>query len=413
MQYRYHQLQNGIRIIYKYSNSSVSHIGVFINTGSRDELENEQGMAHFIEHMAFKGTTKRKAFHILNRLDNVGGDLNAFTTKEHTCLYASMLTEYTARAIELFSDIILRSTFPEKEMDKEKTIILDEINSYLDTPSESIFDDFEEQLFFPHPIARNILGTPDSIKKIRKSGVMRFINRNFTSSQTVISFIGKTPFNKFVSLSEQYFAEMEAKNIQRERFAFNGYKPKKKVLTKETHQTHVLTGTIAYSLDHPKKTGMYLLNNLLGGPGSNSRLNMALRERKGFTYHVESNYQPFSDTGYFNIYMGTTLPNPDATVEIAYKELKKLTASKLGTLQLHRAKKQLAGQIALGYESKQNEMLSIGKKLLNNIKVDPLETTIKKIDNITAEDIIDVANEILRPSQFSCLIYKSINTNDQ
>jgi predicted Zn-dependent peptidase len=407
MAYQFHELPNGIRIIYTPSPSKVAHLGVYINAGSRDETPEEHGIAHFIEHMAFKGTTHRKAYHILTRLDSVGGDLNAFTTKEHTCLYASFLTEYTARAIELFSDIILHSTFPHKELTREKTIILDEINSYKDSPSESIFDDFEELIFPNHPIGRNILGTPESLEQITRPQIMRFIYRNYSASETVISYIGAMPFQKLILLLDKFFSKMNGNNLNRERIPVEDYNTANLTLDKETHQTHVMMGTAAYPFTHPRKRAFQLINNILGGPGSNSRLNLALRERRGYTYHVESNYQSYSDTGHFTIYMGTTSPNPKSTIQLAFKELNAIRKSSLGTLQLHHAKKQLAGQIALAFESKVSEMLSIGRKHLYHLDISPIGKIIAGVEAITAAEVLEAANEILVPEKFSILIYQA------
>jgi predicted Zn-dependent peptidase len=412
MTYQFHELPNGIRVIFSPSPSRVAHLGVYINAGSRDELPDEHGIAHFIEHMAFKGTTHRKAYHILTRLDSVGGDLNAFTTKEHTCLYASFLSEYTTRAIELFSDIILHSTFPQKELSREKTIILDEINSYKDSPSESIFDDFEEMIYPNHPFGKNILGTPESLELITRPKILRFISRNYSAGETVIAYIGSIAFPKLVALLERFFSTMNGNNLTRERRSVGEYSPSKLTVNKDTHQTHVMLGTTAYPFTDPRKRPFQLINNMLGGPGSNSRLNLALRERRGYTYHVESNYQSYSDTGHFTIYMGTTAANPDATIHLALKELNNLRRAPLGTLQLHHAKKQLAGQIALAYESKVNEMLSIGRKHLYHLDTSPVEEIIAAVESITAAEILETANEILNPEQFSILIYQAQEEDD-
>jgi predicted Zn-dependent peptidase len=407
MTYQYRELSNGIRVVYASSQSKVSHLGVYLNAGSRDEQPHELGIAHFIEHMAFKGTTRRKSFHILSRLDTVGGEMNAFTTKEHTCLYASFLQGYEARAIELFSDIILHSTFPEKEMEKEKTIILDEINSYKDAPSEAIFDDFETLIYPDHPIGRNILGTPESLKQIKKQQIIRFIQRNYSAQEMVIAYSGNLPIEKLVRLLTRYFLPMLRHPLDRKRLPVGQIIPAYLQVEKDTYQTHAMIGSPAYSIFHPKKHVMYLLNNLLGGPGSNSRLNLALRERRGYTYHVESNFQPYSDTGYFSIYLGTTSNDPSGTIQMAFKELDKLRKESLGGLQLHRAKAQLSGQIALSYESKLSEMLSIGKRVLYSPTAATLDEIISAVETVTVAEIQEVANEIFNPRNFSTLIYQA------
>ncbi len=405
MQYRIRELPNGIRFIHCPSTSRVAHLAVYIDAGSRDERAHEHGIAHFIEHMAFKGTSHRKAYHILNRLDSVGGDLNAFTTKEHTCLYASFLTGYEKRAAELFSDIILHSVFPEKEITKEKGIVLDEINTYKDSPSEAIFDDFEELLFDGHPLGRNILGSPESVEEISKRQIIRFIQRNYSTLRMVIAYTGPMENLKVGNLLQHQFETVPWQSPDRAREPFNGHNPGRRVEQKMTHQTHAVTGTIAYPMGHPRSTALHLLNNMIGGPGSNSRLNMALRERKGYTYHVESNYQPFSDTGYFNIYLGITSHNPNPALEMVYKELSVFTKEPLGSLQLHRAKTQLAGQLALAYESKLNETLSVGKRLLHNQEVETAEEIILKIEKLSSGDVLEAARELLIRERFTELIY--------
>jgi predicted Zn-dependent peptidase len=409
MTYTVRELPGGIRVIHCPSSSRVSHLGIYLNAGSRDEQLHEQGIAHFIEHMAFKGTTHRKAYHVLNRLDSVGGDLNAYTTKEHTCLYASFLKGHEHRAIELFADIIMHSVFPEKEIEKEKTIILDEINTYLDSPSESIFDDFEEILFPNHPLGRNILGTPESVKRIHKNQIVRFIRRNYNTHEMVITYAGSTHFNTIIKNLSRYFDRMPWQSQPRTRTPFTPTSPTKNIVEKQTHQTHAITGTWAYPNGHPQATTLHLLNNIIGGPGSNSRLNMALRERRGYTYHIESNYQTFSDTGYFSIYMGTTMDDPMPAIALVNKELAPFTRDRMGPLQLHRAKRQLAGQLALMYDVKLSEMLSAGKRLLNNMPMESPDTLIAKIEKITADQILETAREILVPDSFSTLIYPAGN----
>lgn len=411
MSYQYRDLPNGIRVIHSPSFSRVSHLGIYLNTGSRDEKIHEQGIAHFIEHMAFKGTTHRKAYHILNRLDNVGGDMNAFTTKEYTCLYASFLKGYESRAAELFADVILNSVFPAKEIEKEKGIIFDEINTYKDSPSESIFDDFEEMIYTGHPLGRNILGTPESVKVITRKQIISFIRRNYSACEMVIAYTGSVSPDRLKSVLFRHFSSIPEKAPARNRLPFSEYKATHKVSDTVNFQTNAITGTIAYPIGHPGATSLHLLNNIIGGPGSNSRLNLSLRERKGLTYHVESNYQPFSDSGYFSIYLGTASEHGDAAIECVFKELNYLTIKPLGILQLHRAKKQLSGQLALAFESKPGEMLSIGKRLLYQNKVESPDEIIAKIESITASDLLDTARDILRPENFSTLIYKAGNND--
>ncbi|MBE9492566.1 MAG: insulinase family protein [Bacteroidetes bacterium] len=401
------ELNNGIRVLHKWADNHIAHCGIFINTGSRDEEPAENGMAHFIEHVIFKGTEKRKAYHILNRLESVGGDLNAFTAKETTCIYASFLNEFYDRTLELISDIIFHSVFPVKELEKEKDVIIDEINSYKDTPSEYIFDEFEELIFNGHSLGRNILGKPDVLKKFRREDVLRFIDKNYFTDQMVICSVGKMEMKKLRSLVEKYYGCIRSKHRARDRVPFSGYEPAKKTEEKKIFQTHCLIGNEAYARSHDKRMTLVLLNNILGGPGLNSRLNLMIREKYGFTYHIESSYQPYSDTGIWSVYLGTTNGSANRTIQLVMKELKKLREQKLGSLQLKRAKTQFKGQIAIHFESNLNKMLSMGKSFLMDHKVDNLDEINRKVEEVTAEDILMVANEIFHPDQLSTLIYKS------
>jgi predicted Zn-dependent peptidase len=397
---------NGIRLIHQETDSPVGHLGVILNTGSRDELADEHGIAHFIEHCIFKGTRKRKAYHILSRMEDVGGELNAYTTKEETALYATFLSSYYSRAAELLSDILFNSVFPEKELKLEKEVVVEEINSYNDSPSELIFDDFDELIFDGHPIARNILGTYDSVRSFDRDAIFRFIDRNYHTDQIVVSSVGNISFKKLTTLIETYFGQAPQRLRTNTREKFHLYTPGDRTVPKDTFQTHCMIGNLAYDSADPKRIAMILLNNLLGGQGMNSRLNLALRERKGLAYNVESSYTSYSDTGMFSVYFGTDNDNFDRALQIVYKEFEMLRKNKLGTLQLTRAKKQLAGQIAIAGENREDLMLTIGKSYLFYNRVDPMKIVFEKIDAITSEQLIDVANEILDPSRMSRLVYK-------
>ncbi len=400
-------LKNGIRIIHKQTNDEVAHCGIIINTGSRDESESEQGIAHLIEHVLFKGTKKRKAFHILNRIDSVGGELNAYTTKEETCIYASFLSSYFERALELIADITFHSTFPEKEINKEKAVIEDEINSYLDNPSEQIFDDFDEQIFSNHPLGKNILGTPASLKKIKRKDILNFVQRTYSGNQIVFSSIGNIEESKLKKLVEKHLSEIKLNSSHQKRKAFKNYKAKSIEAQKETNQSHCIIGNLAYGVNHKERTTLVLLNNLLGGPSMNSRLNLAIREKYGFTYNLESNYAIFTDTGLFSVYMGTDTKYIERCVQLVHKELELLKNKKMGTQQLQSAKVQLIGNIALAQESKVNLMLSLGKSILLFNKVDKLSDIYKKIESITPEKIVETANLVFETKQLSRLTYLS------
>ncbi len=407
MNYHRHTLQNGIRIIHCNTLSPVAHCGIVINAGSRDERTREQGLAHFIEHLIFKGTKQRKMYQVLSHMDNVGGDINAYTSKEDTCIHASFLNQYYARCLDLMADIVFNSTFPEKAICKEKDVVIDEINSYKDTPAEQIIDDFDELLFKVHPLGRNILGTPQYIQKFSREDIMDFVDRNYSTHGMVISSAGNIEFDKLVYLAERFFGHISERLPKNQRKPFKSYEPGKKEFNTHNHQAHCVIGNIGYSSTHERRTDLVLLNNLLGGPGLNSRLNTAVREKYGYCYNIESSYQPYSDTGAFTIYMSTDNGHLEKTIELVCKELKKLMNHKLGSLQLKRAKQQLKGQAAIFFDSNINIMLSLGKNVLLHDKTDTLNDICKKIDRITSSSLIETANEIFDPDKLSMLVYKS------
>lgn len=406
MNYFTYTLPNGIRLIHQYVDSPVAHCGVIFNTGSRDEKPEEQGMAHFIEHTIFKGTHKRKAYHILSRLEDVGGELNAYTTKEETALYASFLNEYYNRTIELFSDILIDSTFPEKELKKEKEVIIEEINSYNDSPSELIFDEFEDLVYDGHPIGRNILGTPENIKRFNRNDVKRFIRENYNTDEMVICSVGKITPKKIQNLVERHFSHVPKNPRKHQRTKFIGYKPETRLVHKDTFQAHCIMGNEAYDSNHPQRIAMILLNNILGGQSMNSRLNLSLRERNGMAYNVESSYTAYTDTGIINIYFGTDKENLDRAIKLVNREIKKLQTQEMGSLQLSKAKKQLVGQLAMAQENREDLMLTLGKSFLLYNRVDSLEKVNNKIEKVTASELMEIANEVLDREKLSTLIFK-------
>lgn len=392
-------------MVHSHNSREVAHCGIIINTGSRDETEDENGMAHFIEHLIFKGTKKRKAYHVLSRLENVGADLNAYTTKEETVIYASFLNPYYDRSMELIADITFNSIFPEKEIKKEKDVVLDEINSYKDSPSEEIFDEFESLLFDGHPIARNILGTPESVKKIKREDILNFIKNNYHTDQMVISSVGNIDFKKLIKIVEKYFGDIPANLRTKKREKVIRYEPEIKTIHRNTYLSHCIIGGVAYHIEHDKRPGLVLLNNLLGGPGLNSRLSLAVREKHGYTYDIESNYQPYSDTGVFSVYLGTDKGYLKKSISLVKKELTQLRKKKLGSLQLQRAKQQIIGQLAISLETNLSEMLSIGKSLLQMNKINTIKEIHDDIDAITASELLEIANDTFDPKQLSTLIY--------
>lgn len=406
MELLFHQLDNGIRLIHHTIPGMVAHCGLLINTGSRNETETEHGIAHLIEHMLFKGTRKRKAYYVLSRLEDVGGELNAYTTKEETAVYASFIRDDYERAVEIISDIAFNSVFPKKEIEKEKDVIIEEINSYLDNPAELIFDDFEEMIFNGLPIARNILGKPETVRSFTQEDLSGFVSRNYFTDQMVLCSVGNIPDSKMLKLFHKYFADKPEKILQPGAEVSWSYKPSSVVKKMNTFQNHCITGNVAYDLKNERRLGMFLLNNILGGQGLNSRLNLSLREKNGLAYNVESGYNPYLDTGIFSIYFGTDTRNMDRSFSIVMAELKRLRTTKLGIVQLSKAKNQIKGYLARGYENHESLMLSLAKSLLVFGRIDAPEEIYRKIDNISSSEILDTANDIFDPARLSTLIYK-------
>ena len=406
MQYNIHTLSNGLRIIHEPSSSKVAYCGFAVDAGTRDEAENEQGMAHFVEHLIFKGTRKRKAWHILNRMENVGGDLNAYTNKEETVIYSAFLTEHFGRALELLADIVFHSTFPQNEIEKETEVIIDEIQSYEDTPSELIFDDFEDMIFRNHPLGRNILGRPDLLKKFRSEDAMAFTSRFYQPSNMVFFVLGDFNFQKIVRQVEKLLVDLPLVTVENQRTIPPLYVPEQLVVHKETHQAHVMIGSRGYNAYDDKRTALYLLNNILGGPGMNSRLNVSLRERRGLVYTVESNLTSYTDTGAFCIYFGTDPEDVDTCLKLTYKELKRMRDMKMTSSQLMAAKKQLIGQIGVASDNNENNALGMAKTFLHYNKYESSESVFRRIEALTAEGLLEVANEMFAEEYLSTLIYR-------
>lgn len=406
MQSNEHILPNGLRIIHKPTLSKVAYCGFAIDAGTRDEEENEQGMAHFVEHLIFKGTEKRKAWHILNRMENVGGDLNAYTNKEETVVYSAFLTEHLERAMELLGDIVFHSTFPQHEIEKETEVIIDEIQSYEDTPSELIFDDFEDLIFRNHPLGRNILGKPDLLRGFRSEDVLSFTRRYYQPGNMVFFVQGQYDFKKVVRLATKYFSDVPAVDVVSRRVPPPLYVPEQLTIAKDTHQAHVMIGSRGYHAFDDKRTALYLLNNILGGPGMNSRLNVALRERRGLVYTVESNLTSYTDTGAFCIYFGTDLEDMDTCLRLTYKELKRMRDNKMSPSQLAAVKKQLIGQIGVASDNFENNALGMAKTYLHYHKYESSESVFQRIEALTAEQLLEVANEMFAEPYLSTLVYR-------
>ncbi|TPE45149.1 M16 family metallopeptidase [Pontibacter mangrovi] len=404
--YHIHTLPNGIRVVHKQVlHTKIAHSGFVMDIGSRDELPQEQGLAHFWEHMAFKGTQKRKSFHILNRLETVGGELNAYTTKEKICFYSSVLDKHFEKSFELLTDITFRSVFPEKEIEKERGVILEEMAMYLDTPEEAIVDEFDAVVFDGHPLGNNILGTKESVSGFQKQDFLDFLDRNLSTDALVFCSVSNLPFEKVVKLAEKYLSDIPSIKKHRERVPFTGYTPKAVTIEKPISQAHCVIGCPAYALADDRRIPFFMLNNLLGGPGMNSRLNLAVREKHGLVYTIDSNYATYIDTGLLSIYFGTEKKQLKRTTSLVMKELKKLREKQLGSLQLHTAKEQLMGQLAMAEESNMGLMMMLGKSVLDQGKAESLNEIFDKIKSIEAHDLMDIANDVLREENLSILNY--------
>ena len=400
-----HTLSNGLRIIHQHIQSKVAYCGYAIDAGTRDEAEHQQGMAHFVEHMLFKGTQKRRAWHILNRMENVGGDLNAYTNKEETVVYTAFLAEHFSRAFELLTDIVFHSTFPQHEIDKEVEVIIDEIQSYEDTPSELIFDDFENLIFPNHPLGRNILGKPEMLKGFTTDDALAWTNNYYTPSNIVFFVLGDLNFKQIVRMAERLTTHLPLKEANHSRTLPAAYEPRLSKLNRETHQAHVMIGGRGYDAHNEKRTALYLLNNLLGGPGMNSRLNLSLRERRGLVYQVESNLTSYTDTGTFCIYFGCDQQDTERCIKLVHKELKNLCDKKMTSSQLFAAQKQLIGQIGVASDNNENNALGMAKTFLHYNKYDTPEKVFQRIRSLTPEILLEVSNEMFADNQLSTLIY--------
>lgn len=400
------KLNNGLKLIGEQTNSDVAHIGVLILSGTRDERPQESGIAHLIEHCIFKGTKKRKAHHISNRIDNVGGELNAYTTKEKTVVYCSLPVKEINRGFELLSDIVFNATFPEKEIKKEKLVVIDEIQSYKDNPYELVYDHFEERLFQGHALGKPILGTEKSITAISGKQIQAFSNTHYQPNKMVVSVVSglkETYLRRYIN---KYFSlENTQQKVLFERKPPPETNPFNESFRMNYHQAHCIIGTTAFSLFHPLKNAFALLNNILGGPALNSRLNLNIREKHGYTYNIESQYTPYTDSGVFSIYLSTERKYINKSIDLVQKELNKLKTKPLSKTQLDKAKKQLKGQLTLAKENHTALMLSKGKSVLFNLPVLTLPELFKQIDAISAQDILTAANIVFDDSKLSQLTY--------
>jgi predicted Zn-dependent peptidase len=398
-------LSNGIRLVYLHAGTPVAHLGVTVLAGSRYEQPHETGLAHFLEHCIFKGTEKRKAFHILSRLDSVGGEINAYTTKEEICVYASFIKTHLDRASELLADIAINSNFPQKEIDKEKEIVLDEFISYQDTPGEKIFDDFEALLFPNHPLGNNILGTPDTVQSFSREQLKSYVDRFFFAENVVLSFVGDIPFETLVKNLEKRFSMMRRGSEILKPEGFGNYQAFRKRVKEANYQAHVVLGSMAPSYSDEARRGMTLLVNVLGGPAMNSRLILSVREKYGYSYNIEASYGPYADLGYWSIYFGTDQKYVDKTLRLVYAELKKMRDVALTPKQLLQAKEQLKGHIALSLDSNVGLMQGLGKSLLQFNQIDTIQEIYESIDKLGRDELKHIAETYFREDLVSELIF--------
>ena len=401
-----HTFPNGITIVHRQvSNTRVLHCGFVLDIGSRDEDSSQEGLAHFWEHMAFKGTSKRKSFHIINRLEAVGGELNAYTTKEKIWFHASILDQHFERAVELLKDITFNSVFPEKEVIKEKNVILEEMSMYFDSPEDAIQDDFESILFRNHSLAHNILGTQKSVKSFRQNNFKQFLKENLDNSKLLFVSIGNVSFEKIKACCEKYFSEIPTKTSVKKRERFKELKPINTIVKKNISQAHCMIGRACYSIKDKRKVPLFMMANLLGGPAMTSRLNMSLRERKGLVYSIDASYAPLTDTGLFSVYFGTEKRQLERSVELVLKEFKLLRDTKLGGVQLHSLKEQIKGQLVIAEENNVSFMQMMGKSLLDYGKIESLDSVIKSIEEVSSDQLQTLANEFLIEKKFTSLTY--------
>jgi len=399
-------LPNGLRCAFQYKKSTVAHMAVAIKAGSRDELEHQQGLAHFIEHNLFKGTKKRKAYHVLSRLDDVGGELNAYTSKEETIIHASFLKTDFRRAADLLADVVFKSNFPVKELEKEKEVIKDEIHSYLDSPGDRIFDDYEDFIFAGDALGRNILGTPKSVDGLTREDIFEFQGRTYTAERITLSIVGPFGQQRVEQMAQEFFAQHQLNNNTWESHFEAPNKPQRRVEEVAQFQDHYIIGWRTPGIHHPQRRALLLLNNVLGGPGMNNRLGLNIREKHGIAYNIESFLNLYSDIGLLGIYLGCDPSQTERAAALAAKEVKKLQEQRLGTLQLSKAKNQFLGQMALAEENGLNACIGAGRALLYFDKINSFEYVAAQMQGITAEDLMEAAQDFLSPDQGYELIYK-------
>ena len=409
-------LDNGLRMIHLPSASQVVWCGYEIAAGSRDEQPGEEGLAHFCEHMTFKGTERRSALQVINALESVGGELNAFTNKEDTVFYAAVTKEHFAKAVELLTDIVFHSQYPQQEIDKEVEVICDEIESYNDSPAELIYDEFENLLFEGHPLGHNILGKAELLRTFTTADALRFTRRHYRPDNAVFFIYGDVDFkrlcDKFTVYSLRFTDEYTIGGKKGGLASISSVNCKPSTVNKtitldhNTHQAHVMIGTQAYRYDDPRRMTLYLLNNILGGPGMNARLNLSLRERHGLVYTVESSMASYSDTGVWSVYFGCDHHDITRCQRLVRRELDRVMLRPLSVSQLSAAKKQLKGQLAIACDNREQFALDFGRNFLHRGQERDLDVLFRRIDGVTAEDIQQVANELFPTGHLTTLVIR-------
>ena len=412
MKYNTHTLDNGRRIIHLPSDSKVVYCGYQINAGTRDEEPGEEGLAHFCEHVTFKGTERRKAWHILNCLESVGGDLNAYTNKEGTVYYSAILKEHIARAVDLLSDIVFHSVYPQAEIDKEVEVICDEIESYNDSPAELIYDEFENILFKDSSLGHNILGTAEQVRSFTTEDALRFTRKLYRPDNAIFFAYGDIDFKKLVKLVGRALADDDSGKLAAEKLPKNYPSVGEEiagqtiVMQKNTHQAHVMIGTRAYDVNDDRRMPLYLLNNILGGPGMSAKLNLALREHNGLVYTVESTMVAYGDTGTWSIYFGCDEHDIKRCLRLVRKELDRMMEKPLSDSQLKAAKKQIKGQIGVACDNRENFALDFGKSFLHYGWEKNVDCLYEQVEAITSQQIQDVARELFDKNRLITLIFK-------
>lgn len=403
-----HTLSNGLRVIHAHKAGQVTHCALVVNAGTRDERKGEEGLAHFIEHVLFKGTTRRKAFHILNRMESVGGEINAYTTKEDTWLTSSQRNKDTERALELLADVAFCSVFPKGELDKERDVVLDEIAGVDDTPGDVIFETFDSHLFGDHDLGRPILGTPESVKALTREQVCNFVDAWYRPANMVLGVVGNVSWKETLVWAEKHFAEVGRGDSQAAPVRVAPIKMAGGFFVEErrnVQQVHQVMGTMVPGGDHKDKLAMTMVANVLGGPAMNCRLNLNIREKHGMAYHIEANHMMHQDVGVFNVYFGTDVRFHKRVADLVRREVDKMRHTKLGVRQLHEAKQQLLGQIALSHEHGGHVLSGLAKTFLVHGRVETLDAVLQAIESLTAEELREVAHTWLDPQSMGAVTF--------